>query len=300
MQHQTPLSSIQASFQYRFFRNLSNLLQCVSLSGLHKIGTALALFYWYLVPSRKKIATDAVAKHMKLPLEEASKLAHASVINNCKSFMEIFHSGKLHASRPNFHCEDTENFQRYCNEQGPVVSITAHLGSWELLEPAAAFCHPHRPRMVVVRRQKIEYLNEIMRELRTSGGMEAIDHRQATTRALECLRNNGTVAFLADHNTRRREAVFLPFFEDMAAVNQGPALIALRSKAVVYPVFLLRDGIRLRLRFDAPLDTKELTGSIGERVHTIASFYTDAIARHIRACPEQWFWMHKRWATRPE
>ena len=292
--------NIQDTWHYKVFRSLCSLLEQLSLASLHKIGTALSLFYWYLVPSRKQIAIDAVAKHLRLPPEEATRLARASVENNCKSFMEIFHTGYLHANHPIVECEDTDNFRRYQQEHGPIVCITAHLGAWELLNPYAATSHPGRPKIVVVRKQKIEYLSEIMRELRTSGGMEAIDHRLATTKAMDCLRNNGVVAFLADHNTRRREAIFLPFLEDIAAVNQGPALIALRAKAIVFPVFLLRNGQKMRLRMDAPLDTKELTGTVSERVHTIASFYTDAIARHVRACPEQWFWMHKRWATRPK
>ena len=292
--------SMQATLPYKLFRSLSNFLECLSLAKLHTIGTAISLFYWYLVPSRKQIAIDAVAKHLQLPPDEATKLARASVVNNCKSFMEIFHTRYLHTHPPILECEDTENFQRYLQEPGPIVCITAHLGAWELLNPYAAASHLGRPKIVVVRKQKIEYLSEIMRELRTSGGMEAIDHRQATTKAMDCLRNNGVVAFLADHNTRRREAIFLPFLEDIAAVNQGPALIALRAKALVFPVFLLRDGLKMRLRLDAPLDTKELTGTVSERVQAIASFYTDAIARHVRACPEQWFWMHKRWATRPK
>ena len=287
-------NAIQTTLSYRLFRCLSNFLERLSLATLHKIGTIISLFYWYLVPSRKQIAIDAVAKHLHFPKDKATQVARASVVNNCKSFMEIFHTGYLHANTPELVCENTENYQRYKHEPGPIVSITAHLGAWELLEPFAAACHPHRPKAVVVRRQKIEYLNEIMRELRTSGGMEAIDHRQATTKAMDCLRNNGVVAFLADHNTQRKEAIFLPFLEDIAAVNQGPALIALRAKAVVYPVFLLRDGQRMRLHLDAPLDTKELTGTINERVHAIASFYTDAIAKYVRAYPEQWFWMHKR------
>ena len=48
-----------------------------------------------------------------------------------------------------------------------------------------------------------------------------------------------------------------------------------------------------------PLDTATLEGSGSERAAQVASFYTGAMERMVTACPEQWFWMHKRWKTQP-
>jgi KDO2-lipid IV(A) lauroyltransferase len=81
----------------------------------------------------------------------------------------------------------------------------------------------------------------------------------------------------------------------------GPALLALRSKAVILPVFMLREGGTMyRFEVGESLDTATLTGSREENIRTIAAFYTRAVERMIEAHPEQWFWMHKRWKTRPE
>jgi KDO2-lipid IV(A) lauroyltransferase len=129
--------------------------------------------------------------------------------------------------------------------------------------------------------------------------MLSVDHRQASRTVLPKLRNKAAAAFLVDHNCSRKEAIFLPFLEDIAAVNSGPALLALRTNASVYPVFLLRDGKgRHILHILAPLHASELSGSIRERLKTIAAFYTDAVADMVRQYPEQWFWMHQRWKTR--
>ena len=73
----------------------------------------------------------------------------------------------------------------------------------------------------------------------------------------------GAAAFLTDHNCSRSEAVFLPFLGRVAAVNMGPAVLALRAKAPIIPVFLLRrpDG-RYEYLVEPPLETAGLTGGI--------------------------------------
>ena len=87
-------------------------------------------------------------------------------------------------------------------------------------------------------------------------------------------------------------------------MNAGPALLAVRSGAVVWPCFLVRepDGEgRARYAFELhpPLDTTGLEGSREEKIRRTAMFYTEAVEATVRAHPEQWFWMHRRWKTRP-
>ena len=106
------------------------------------------------------------------------------------------------------------------------------------------------------------------------------------------------MAFLVDHNTSRDEAIFLPFLGEEAAVNRGPALIAVRSNALVCPIFLLRDKDKYVLCMEEPLDPLELQGTSEEKIEAVTRFYTAAVERIVRRAPEQWFWMHNRWKTK--
>ena len=112
------------------------------------------------------------------------------------------------------------------------------------------------------------------------------------------LRKNGYAAFLADHNTSRSEALFLPFLGEEAAVNKGPAVLAVRAKALVWPLVLIRDGDRYRMLMEEPLDTALLEGTADEKALMAATYYTEAIERMVRRAPDQWFWMHNRWKTK--
>ena len=62
---------------------------------------------------------------------------------------------------------------------------------------------------------------------------------------------------------------------------------------------MLLFGIDLVKPFDAPMDTKDLEGNREEKIAEVAGFYSRAVENMIRLYPEQWFWMHKRWKTRP-
>ncbi len=122
-----------------------------------------------------------------------------------------------------------------------------------------------------------------------------VGHRMAAPAVLRALKKNGVAAFLVDHKPNKAESIELPFFNSMTAVNMGPALLAVRGQALIIPVFLNRnkDGYNFYV-YDA-LDTKELVGSNEEKIAAAALFYTKAVEKHVRAFPEQWFWMHDRW-----
>ncbi len=285
--------------RYRIYRLFARLLKACGPVALRRMAEALAFCCWTLLPARRKEATAAVGKHLRLGPEEARRIARRSFTENFRSFFEIFHMDAFHTSTAVGELHSPESLAALREETAPIVVATAHLGSWELMPGLASALVPGREGMVVVRRQGDPDLTRLMAELRGARGMRAVDHRRASDVVLPSLRRGGATAFLVDHNCSRKEAVFLPFMEDEAAVNAGPAMLALRAKAAVYPVFLLRSGDGKHiLHILDPLRTADLQGTIAEKVEQIARFYTDAVAEMVRRYPEQWFWMHKRWKTR--
>ncbi|MDP2700534.1 MAG: lysophospholipid acyltransferase family protein, partial [Candidatus Rokubacteria bacterium] len=81
-----------------------------------------------------------------------------------------------------------------------------------------------------------------------------------------------------------------------ASTSKSLAVISLRTGAPVIPVFIRRqpDGrhrVEIEPAVPPPPD--------GDVVVSTASF-NHAIEAAIRQAPEQWFWLHRRWKTRPE
>lgn len=283
------------SFLLRF---LSQIPRGLSLPTLHRLGGWIGGLLWHLSPTRRELAVAAIMKHLKLPRSEAVVIARRSFNENMRSFLEIFQVGDFSFERYVHRVVRPDVLRRLKEESAPIVTPTAHIGSWEFMAGLPRDLLPVRHAVAIVRTNRNEALNRLIFELRGARGMEVIGHRNASGAVLQKLRAGGFAAFLVDHNCSRKEAVFLPFLEDIAAVNSGPALLALRTKAVLYPAFLLRDDGGYVLHMGEPLATTSLTGTIGERVEAIARHYTDAVAEVVRLYPEQWFWMHRRWRTR--
>lgn len=284
---------------------LAGLGQYAECGRIQAIGEGIGELIWSLVRSRRKMAIAAISERLDLNSEQATELARSSFRHNGRSFMEIFLSRKLdwRFAQQRLTVHDPERLQaNLARMRGrPCVTTTAHLGAWELLPGFWHLLYPEQRGQVVVKATHDQILHRVIKRLRGHYYVRIIEHEQAASKVLRNLKQKRVSAFLVDHNCRREEAVFLPFLGRPAAVNIGPALLALRVKAVVWPVFLVRmEQGRYCFVSDDILDTERLTGSRQEKVQAVAEYYTRAVERMVRQYPEQWFWMHRRWKTRPE
>jgi KDO2-lipid IV(A) lauroyltransferase len=186
-----------------------------------------------------------------------------------------------------------EHLEKAGTEGKGILHLSAHLGNWELLAPSHAFT-PFRL-SIVVRPLDHPVLDRLAERFRRRGGVELISKRRAVRGVLEALGRGRMVGVLLDQNASRSEGVFAPFFGVPASTSKGLAVIALRTGAPVVPVSMQRlPGGRHLLEFhpavptDADRDPTRYTAAFNHWIEA-------AISR----APEQWFWMHKRWRTRP-
>lgn len=286
-----------------FYEVISVLAQNLSIKNISKAGRVLGYLMWYSLPGRKKIATQAISLHLQKDQKQTKFLAKSNFQHTGRSFLELFFTRKIdyRFMQTNVFIPHPENFYPMLEFNRPIVATTAHLGSWELLAGILNLHFQNRPSQIVVRQPKDIYLSQTMTHFRQSNRVEIVHQDQASVKVLRCLRMNGITAFLVDHNCGRSKAVFLPFFKKFAAVNMGPALLAIRARALIWPIFLLRNGnTDYILQAYQPLDTMTLKGSLQDKINYAAQFYTKTVEDAVRLYPDQWFWMHKRWKTQPK
>jgi Kdo2-lipid IVA lauroyltransferase/acyltransferase len=143
-------------------------------------------------------------------------------------------------------------------------------------------------------------VNELINHYRCLSGNRPIDKNKSARAILKVLAEGGTVGILADHNTALEEGVFVDFFGIPASTTSGLARLALRTDAAVVPGFLFWDESlgKYRLRFEPPVELAR-SGDEEADVRENTQRFTSVIERYVRAHPEQWLWVHKRWKTRP-
>lgn len=276
----------------------ASALGLLGFSGLGRLGSGFGRLMWTCLPWRRHLATGNIVRHLNVPGDKARAIARQSFCHTGRSFAEILLTHRFGPDSPRLRFAQPDLWKALGSSTRPGVVSTAHMGAWELLASLMGRIYaPPRPRMVVVRRYPDPAVQAFITARREAGGGTMIGHRTVAAAVLKALRQNGLVGFLVDHHALRSEALFLPFLGEDAAVNMGPALLAVRAGALIWPCFLLRDGQDYVLHQEEPLDTVTLTGSREEKVRTAALFYTGAVERIVRAHPEQWFWMHNRWKS---
>ena len=288
--------------QYTCIVFIATIIRAIPPRAFDAIVRFLGWSFWHFLPLRRRNAVERIRFHLQVSQDEAQKIARQSFTENCRSFLEIFKVKDFDPKSSITKIVTNENYDELIKEEGPLVITIAHIGSWELMAALMGDYKPERYKLTVVRSQRNKAIDRFLKEARSSQGMTFVGHRDAAKFVLEGFsKNNALVAFLVDHNASRDEGRFFPFLGKPASVNIGPAMLALRGKATVFPVFLLRNpegGHTLHV--GKSLRTQELSGKISERVDQIAGYYTEACEDIVKKHPEQWFWMHNRWRTQPK
>ncbi len=61
---------------------------------------------------------------------------------------------------------------------------------------------------------------------------------------------------------------------------------------------IIRQGRTFRAVFDV-VPKPDDTGDEQENIRLYTAAYTKILEKYVRLYPDHWFWMHKRWKTRP-
>lgn len=178
-----------------------------------------------------------------------------------------------------------------------ALLLTAHFGNWELL-PVIGRMHDV-PFRVVYRPLDTPFLDRIFKQSRTRYGGQPIPTRRGAMRQIyKTLRRGYPVAMLMDQNVDWYEGVFVDFFNHRACTSSGMAYLAIKSGAPVLPLFLIRAGERFHALVGPELETIR-TGDMTRDVGLNTQMYNRVIECLVRRFPDQWFWVHQRWKTRP-
>ena len=178
-----------------------------------------------------------------------------------------------------------------------VLVASGHLGNWELgaMRLAAAGI----PLAVVGKPFENDGVQAVLAGLRRGGGLEVIGRKNALKAMRELLRQGRCVGMLIDQDAREL-GVFVPFFGRPASTIPSLAAIALRTGAPVVLGAVRREpDRRTHVLSFSPVEIPPTTGDAKEDALRLTARMTRMLEDRIRLAPEQWFWMHRRWKTRP-
>ena len=177
-----------------------------------------------------------------------------------------------------------------------IVYLTGHVGNWELCGAVTGWLD--EAPVVVFADQRNPFVNRYVKRAREQVGLRLVPIGSALRELLRCLRRGGRVALVGDQDAGG-DGIFLEFMGRAAATATGPARLAYRSGA---PIVIGFDrhlpGGRHAVEYQPPLWV-DRTRPEGEEVRRLLRLYLERLEAFVRRYPEQYFWMHRRWKTRP-
>jgi KDO2-lipid IV(A) lauroyltransferase len=193
--------------------------------------------------------------------------------------------------------EGREHVEKALARGRGALLVTGHIGNWELHGLAHGWLFG--PIGVIARPLDNPALDERLCRLRARGGNTVISKRKALATVLRLLREGRAVAVLIDQNVQEKDGIFVRYFDRPAATTTVAAALAVKTGCALVPTHTVlgADG-RYRLLYQPELEW-ERSGDRGADTAALTQRLTSAIEAWVRATPEQWLWMHRRWKTQP-
>ncbi len=291
--------------EYLPLRGVLGLMSSLPRSTARKIGTSVIDLLLRFVPDLKKtahrnleIAYPEMDAATRRQMVDGMTKSLGRVLGEMSHFAELTKEDLADMIEFRFDPKTQKQYDKFRAEGRGSIIISPHLGNWELL--VFAWSALRDPISYLARPLDNPKLEELTVSLRTRFGNQPINKTNAVSTAINILRNGGTLGILADVNTHPKEGVFVPFFGVPACTTTGPAMLAMRTNSVIIPICGVWDEAADKyVAVHGKIIEPAKTGDRKADILTTTAAFTAEVEKLIRAYPEQWMWIHKRWKTRP-
>jgi Kdo2-lipid IVA lauroyltransferase/acyltransferase len=289
---------VRYRLEYLIVRLIIAIVRFVPDSLVRACGTAIGLTFYASDRAHRRIAQQnlATAFPHRSPAERRA-IARAAFAHFGRLLMELLKFSTLSRDEMLARVEfDGDDRARAAHAHGRgVLFVTGHFGFWEL----QALVHALRVEPVAVLGRALDnpYLNTLLERIRERTGNTVLYRKGTIRRVMRTLEANHGVAVLIDQHIMSRDAIYVDFFEQPAATTSAVAALALRTGAVVMPVFALPLGRgRYRMIYEHPVEPPGGDAQADEQsIREFTQRCTDVLEMYVRRHPELWLWMHRRW-----
>jgi KDO2-lipid IV(A) lauroyltransferase len=266
-----------------------------------RLGGRLGSLGYFLFPSDRKTSIENLKLAFGSEFESAKllRISKGSFRNVGECAVDVFRHRKLGGEgvRKLVTIEGWGYFDHAYRQGRGVLAVTGHVSNFELI--AAFFCALGYKVSVIGRKIYYQPLNRLLIESRQVMGMKNIDSEASPREFIRHLREGRGIGVLIDQDSRRYRGVFVDFFGKAAYTPVGPFVVARKTDTPVVPMAIFRNPDYTYTLKVGPAITLPDTGD-GERdTMLVVQSCTHFLEKTIRAHPEQWVWMHKRWRTQP-
>jgi KDO2-lipid IV(A) lauroyltransferase len=292
-------SSMSDRAQAVLIRMLYRLIPRLPLRASRFLSRALSSLLVRLLPRQRKAVLGNLDVAFGGAMDRAAKRAVAVAMadNMIKSFFECLYLASPFREKVKgmSAIRGAEHLDRALARGRGIIAVSAHFGNF--INLGSFMVRAGYPFHMVLRDPANEPIARLFQLFRREAGQQWI----STTPAAQCqreilrrLRGNEIICIIADEY-RRHGGVRVDFFGHPVPTATGPALLSLRTGAVLLPLFVVRQPDDTHtVMIDPPLDYAP-TGDRDADVSALTALFTGRIEHYIRSYPAQWWWLNRRW-----
>jgi Kdo2-lipid IVA lauroyltransferase/acyltransferase len=179
-----------------------------------------------------------------------------------------------------------------------LLLVTGHYGNFEILGYLMAAFGLNI--YSIARPLDNKYINEYLLGVRERTGQKIIDKKGASDLMEKIASDGFTLGFIADQDAGKK-GIFVDFFGRKASTYKSIGLLAVTYNMPVVIGCTRRVGNRFFFECECTriIMPQEWQGKDNPLVW-VTQEYTKAIEDGVRKDPSQYWWLHRRWKTRPK
>ncbi|AQS84371.1 MAG: lauroyl acyltransferase [Acetobacter aceti] len=274
------------------------LLRQVRPATSSNIGGKLCSRIGPLLPVSKIADTNLRLAMPELDKRERKRIIKGVWENLGRTVGEFPHIASLKEDMPDgpgFEVIGKEHLRAVARNGGPALFVSGHIGNWEMLPPAVA--HYGAGFASFYRAAGNPLVDRMIRDLRDTAMDEPLPlfakGAKGARDALRWVATGHRLGMLVDQ--KMNDGIEARFFNQPAMTAPALAAIALKFRCPVIPGHVQRLGpARLRIIVEPPMSLPD-TGNRQNDVATFTQAINDRLEAWIRARPESWLWLHRRW-----
>lgn len=270
-------------------------LSTLPLPVIAVLGQTLGTLFYFLIGSRRKIAFVNISRCF--PEKSAAQCRRINRRHFQLLGQSIF-TTPMHWWIPKqrfnrlVRLQGMEHYEQALSKQQNIILLAPHFIS---LDVAGLRLAQDQPLLTMYQYAKNQLVDEVVKRGRLRYGGELVERKAPMRNLIRAIRKGNPFYYLPDQDAGRK-GIFVPFFHEEAATFSVLGKFAEMTNAVVIPcrTRILPWGAGYEVTLQPPMQDYPIGD---ERVDT--ALMNEAVADLIRPHPEQYFWVHKRFKTRP-
>jgi Kdo2-lipid IVA lauroyltransferase/acyltransferase len=269
------------------------LLHWLPLSALRTLGGGLGRLLYRFARERRNVAlTNLRLCFPELSIGEREVLARQHFVAFACAFLDrtLFWWASRERLERIIRLSGRENL---CSDDArPTILLTPHFVG---LDAGATMMSMLTHGITVYARQKNPVFDAVLLAGRQRFNMPILLSRQDGMRkVVKAMQGGHPFFYLPDMDYGARDAIFIPFFGVNAATITGVSRLARLLNARIVPCIarMVPDGYEVELQ-------PAWSHYPGESIEADTLRMNQSIEQQVRRMPEQYFWVHKRFKTRP-